>query len=251
MKKSKMTLHPDFRIGEISERLFGAFLEPIGSMVNGSMYNPKHPAADDQGFRKDFYEALKKTGLPAVRLPGGNFVSGWQWKDSIGSMEQRKTHLDTAWFQVIPNDVGHDEYLQWAEKAGAEGVSLQCEVSCDRYDIPQYAIDDMNQYGGFTDVQTIQAAAALNEEEGELNVFVINGDSEETQELELDVRGFDGWQFMEHVEMSAEKPTDADTYEHPDAILPRVNGGTMPEGGFVKAILEKESWNVLRFRKLR
>ena len=67
MKKASMTLHPDFRIGEISGRLFSAFLEPIGSMVNGSMYNPKHPAADEQGMRKDFYEALKESGLQIGR----------------------------------------------------------------------------------------------------------------------------------------------------------------------------------------
>ena len=87
MKKARMTVHPSYRIGEISPRLFGAFLEPIGSMVNGSMYNPKHPCADAQGFRQDFYAALRDAGLPCVRLPGGNFVSGWQWKDSIGPMQ--------------------------------------------------------------------------------------------------------------------------------------------------------------------
>ncbi len=98
--------------------------------------------------------------------------------------------------------------------ACARGVSLACEVSCACYDVPQYAIDDMNQYGGFTDVQTIQAAAALNEEAGELNIFVINGDPAEAQELELDVRAFEGWRFTEHVEMSAANPADANTYEH-------------------------------------
>ena len=141
MKKATMTIHPDFRIGAISGRLFGAFLEPIGSMVNGSMYNPKHPEADEQGLRKDFYSALKEAGLPAVRLPGGNFVSGWQWKDSIGPKAERKTHLDMAWFQYIPNDVGHDEYLQWAEKAGAEAIytvnlgtgTLQDAADCVEY----------------------------------------------------------------------------------------------------------------------
>ena len=121
-KQARITIHPDFPIGEISPRLFSAFLEPIGTMVNGTMYNPKHPTADEQGMRKDFLEAIAGTGLPAVRLPGGNFVSAWQWKDSIGPKEQRKTHLDMAWFQYIPNDVGHDEYLQWAEKAGAEAI---------------------------------------------------------------------------------------------------------------------------------
>ena len=84
MKKAKLTLHPSYKIGEISPRLFGAFLEPIGSMVNGSMYNPKHPTADDQGMRGDFIAGLKEAGLPCVRLPGGNFVSGWDWKQSIG-----------------------------------------------------------------------------------------------------------------------------------------------------------------------
>ncbi len=141
MKKCCITLHPDYQIGTISPRLFGAFLEPIGSMVNGSMYNPKHPSADELGMRRDFYMALKEAGLPAVRLPGGNFVSGWQWKDSIGPMHLRKTHLDMAWFQYIPNTVGHDEYLRWAEKAGVETIytvnlgtgTLQDAADCVEY----------------------------------------------------------------------------------------------------------------------
>lgn len=141
MKKAKLTLHPSYRIGEISPRLFGAFLEPIGSMVNGSMYNPKHPTADNQGMRQDFINALKNAGLPCVRLPGGNFVSGWDWKQSIGPMEQRKTALDMAWFQYVPNDVGHDEYLQWAEHVGAEAmytVNLGTGTLRDAADIVEY-----------------------------------------------------------------------------------------------------------------
>ena len=42
-KKAKLTIHPAFRIGAISKRLYGAFLEPIGNMVNGTMYNPSTP----------------------------------------------------------------------------------------------------------------------------------------------------------------------------------------------------------------
>ena len=117
---AKITVHPLFTIGEISPRLFSTFLEPIGSMVNGTMYNPKHPTADEQGFRTDVIDALKATKMPACRLPGGNFVSGWDWKNSIGPKENRKVALDPAWYQYIPNDVGHDEYLQWAEKIGTE-----------------------------------------------------------------------------------------------------------------------------------
>ena len=47
-KAAKITVHPSFEIGEISERMFSAFLEPIGTMVNGTMFNPKHPTADEQ-----------------------------------------------------------------------------------------------------------------------------------------------------------------------------------------------------------
>lgn len=119
-KTARIHVHPRFRIGEISPRLYGAFLEPIGTMVNGSMYNPKHPTADARGFRHDFINALKATGIPTVRLPGGNFVSGWEWKDSIGPVEQRKTQLDTAWYQYYTNEIGHDEYLQWTHLIGAE-----------------------------------------------------------------------------------------------------------------------------------
>ena len=146
-KNAKITVHPSFKIGEISPRLFSTFLEPIGTMVNGTMYNPKHPTADEQGFRTDFINALKDTAMPAVRLPGGNFVSAWQWKDSIGPKDQRKVHLDPAWYQYIPNDVGHDEYLQWAEKVNTEPmytVNLGTGTMQDAMDIVEYT----NHEGG-------------------------------------------------------------------------------------------------------
>jgi len=146
-RRARITIHPDFPIGDISPRLFSAFLEPIGTMVNGTMYNPKHPTADEQGFRTDFIKALAATGLPAVRLPGGNFVSAWQWKDSIGPKEQRKVHLDPAWYQYITNEVGHDEYLQWAEKVGTAPlytVNLGTGTMQDAMDIVEYT----NHEGG-------------------------------------------------------------------------------------------------------
>ena len=50
-RKAKISLHPSYVKGDISPRLFGAFLEPIGNMVIGSMWKPDHPTADDKGFR--------------------------------------------------------------------------------------------------------------------------------------------------------------------------------------------------------
>ena len=120
MQKAKITIHPDYRIGEIDRRLFGAFLEPIGSWIYGSIWNPRHPLADDMGFRRDILEMTKELGIPAIRMPGGNFTSGWEWKDSIGPKEERRTHLDLAWRQYETNEIGHDEYLEWARRVNTE-----------------------------------------------------------------------------------------------------------------------------------
>ena len=136
------------------------------------------------------------------------------------------------------------QMIRWAK-----GDALRCEVRCERYDVPGYAIDDMNQYGGFTGVQTIQAAAALNEAAGEMTVFVINADAEADQELTLDVRGFEGWRFAEHIEMYTNDPEARNTWDHPDRILPKRNADTKAEKGILTALLKKESWNVLRFEK--
>ena len=120
-KNAKVTIHPSFEIGEISGRLFGGFLEPSprGS-VHGMVYNPTLEDVDEQGFRKGLIDALKDAKIPCVRLPGGNFISCWDWKDTIGPKEERKVRLDLAWRWQVPVDIGHDEYLQWSEKVGFE-----------------------------------------------------------------------------------------------------------------------------------
>jgi alpha-N-arabinofuranosidase len=146
-KKATVTVHPAYEIGEIDKRIYSAFLEPIGSMVFGSMYNPNHPTADKHGLRKDFIDAVKNAGLPAVRLPGGNFCSGWDWKDSIGPLDKRKTHLDLAWFQYYDNKVGHDEYLRWAENAGVDPLYTVNMGTADINDAV-YLVEYTNHEGG-------------------------------------------------------------------------------------------------------
>ena len=129
----------------------------------------------------------------------------------------------------------------------AKGVSLICPVECEKYGVPGYAIDDMNQYGGFEDVDYIQAAAAYDEEKQELNVFVINADLEEAQELTLDLRAFRGYEQKEQIEMHADNPQAVNTFEHPDVLLPRSVKENLLDGGMLTAKLEKASWNVFRF----
>ena len=127
------------------------------------------------------------------------------------------------------------------------GVSLQPVVDCATFDVEGYAIDDMNQYGGFERVPCIQSAAALDEAAGEMTVFVINADAEERHELSLDMAAFAGWEFREHSALYSEDPDAYNDYEHPEAIVPRTVGETACENGCVRAVLQPLSWNVFRF----
>ncbi len=96
MKKAKIILDKDFTIGEIDERIYGSFIEHLGRAVYGGIYEPGHPEADELGFRRDVIRLVKKLNIPIVRYPGGNFVSGFHWEDSVGPRQNRPKRLDLA-----------------------------------------------------------------------------------------------------------------------------------------------------------
>ena len=109
-----------FPIGQIDPKLYGSFVEHLGRAVYGGMYEPGHPAADEDGFRTDVMELVKKLGVTLVRYPGGNFVSGYDWEDGIGDKASRPRRLDLAWSTLEPNQVGVGEFQAWAARVGAE-----------------------------------------------------------------------------------------------------------------------------------
>lgn len=120
MKKATMIMDRDFAIGKIDPRIYGSFIEHLGRAVYGGIYEPGHPTADENGFRRDVIDMVRKLGVPVVRYPGGNFVSGFNWEDSIGPREQRPKRLDLAWFTTETNEVGLHEFVDWAKKADTE-----------------------------------------------------------------------------------------------------------------------------------
>ncbi len=113
-------IDPDRKIGEVAPNIYGAFVEPIRTVVYGSIYDPKSPFADENGFRKDFLQLVKELRIPVVRWPGGNYVSGYNWEDGIGPKEQRPARLDLAWNQIEKNQMGTDEYAKLCNLIGAE-----------------------------------------------------------------------------------------------------------------------------------
>ena len=120
MKQAKMILDKDYAIARIDPRIYGSFIEHLGRAVYGGIYEPDHPTADAEGFREDVIAMVRKLGVPVVRYPGGNFVSGFNWEDSIGPRDQRPARLDLAWFTTETNEVGLHEFAHWARKAGSE-----------------------------------------------------------------------------------------------------------------------------------
>ena len=154
MKKASMTLDKSYRVGRVDPRMYGSFIEHLGRAVYGGIYEPGHPMADEQGFRKDVLDKVREIGVPVVRYPGGNFVSGFNWEDSVGPKDQRPKRLDLAWFTTETNAVGMHEFAEWAKKAGSEvmyAINLGTRGPENARDVVEYA----NHKGGskFSDMR--------------------------------------------------------------------------------------------------
>ncbi|MES1255725.1 MAG: alpha-N-arabinofuranosidase [Acidobacteriota bacterium] len=78
------------------------------------------PADNLYGYRKDLIEEMKKIGPTMFRWPGGNMVSAWDWRDSIGDPDKRAPRLNPAWDEVQQNDLGIDEYMVLNRLLGME-----------------------------------------------------------------------------------------------------------------------------------
>ncbi len=115
-------LDKDFIIDRVDERLFGSFVEHLGRAIYGGIYDPEHPTADGNGFRQDVLEMVKRLSVSVVRYPGGNFVSGFNWEDSIGPQEHRPTRLDLAWLTTETNEFGLHEFYQWTKQINSEMI---------------------------------------------------------------------------------------------------------------------------------
>ena len=119
LRNVKMVLDKAYRIGSIDPRIYGSFIEHLGRAVYGGIYQPGHPSADENGFRRDVLDLVRELDVPIIRYPGGNFVSGFDWEDSVGPVGDRPHRLDLAWKSLETNEIGLNEFSEWAKKAGS------------------------------------------------------------------------------------------------------------------------------------
>ncbi len=146
---AKIKLSKERTIGEIDNRIYGSFIEHLGRAVYGGVYEPDHATADDMGFRKDVMDAVKKLQVPIVRYPGGNFVSGYHWEDGTGDKAKRPKKMELAWASVEPNEVGIDEFQEWAKRVGSEvmmAVNLGTRGPEDARNLVEYCNSNTDTY---------------------------------------------------------------------------------------------------------
>ncbi|MFF2507741.1 alpha-N-arabinofuranosidase [Streptomyces sp. NPDC058067] len=144
MRTARFTLDPAFNVGEVNPRLFGSFVEHLGRCVYTGIYEPGHPSADEAGLRTDVLDLVRELGVTAIRYPGGNFVSGYKWEDSVGPVDERPRRLDLAWRSTETNRFGLSEYIAFLKKVGPQAepmmaVNLGTRSVAEALELQEYA----------------------------------------------------------------------------------------------------------------
>lgn len=174
--KARLILNKDFTVGEVDDRIYGSFIEHLGRAVYNGIYEPGHPTADDMGFRKDVMELVNKLNVPIVRYPGGNFVSGYKWEDGIGDRTKRPRRAELAWHTIETNEIGIDEFQEWAKRAGSrvmQAVNLGTRGPEEARDLLEYCnfpkgtyYSDLRRANGFEEPFDIKVWCLGNEMDG-------------------------------------------------------------------------------------
>jgi alpha-L-arabinofuranosidase len=128
-------------IAPIDRNLFGSFLEHLGRAIYEGIYDPGSKLSDSDGFRKDVMDEVKHLGVPIIRYPGGNFVSGYNWLDGVGPKKDRPMVLDKAWNSLNSNQFGTNEFLAWCKEVGTEplmGLNLGTGTPEQAADLVEY-----------------------------------------------------------------------------------------------------------------
>lgn len=78
------------------------------------------PSNNLKGMRADVVKLLRELNAPLYRWPGGNFVSGYEWRDGLGDPDKRPTRLNPAWMGIEPNDFGLHEFIDFCKVINTE-----------------------------------------------------------------------------------------------------------------------------------
>ncbi|MBN2420615.1 MAG: alpha-N-arabinofuranosidase, partial [Deltaproteobacteria bacterium] len=108
----------DFKAAEDTDKAIFQIEVQEGDVFVGAV--SLMPADNINGMRRDAITLLKELNSPLYRWPGGNFVSGYEWRDGIGDRDRRPPRKNPAWTGVEHNDFGTDEFIAFCREVNAE-----------------------------------------------------------------------------------------------------------------------------------
>lgn len=175
-----MIYDKNFTIGAVDDRMYSSFVEHLGRCVYDGLYQPGHPSADEYGFRQDVKDIIRELGVSGIRYPGGNFVSGYHWRDGIGPKKDRPVRKDMAWNVRETNEVGTNEFLRFAGDCGAQvymTVNLGTGTPSEAAELVEYcnvesgtAVSDLRREHGVPHAYGIGLWYLGNEMDGEWQI---------------------------------------------------------------------------------
>ena len=176
MKKATIRTDRYFITGDVDKRIYGSFIEHLGRAVYEGIYQPGHPQADEKGFRRDTLALVKELNVPVVRYPGGNFVSGYRWEDTVGPADKRPARAELAWNVIETNEFGLNEYADWSKLSGSEimmAVNLGTRGVDDARNVLEYCnfpggtyYSDLRKQHGYAEPHNIKLWCLGNEMDG-------------------------------------------------------------------------------------
>jgi alpha-L-arabinofuranosidase len=163
-------------IAPLDRNLFGSFLEHLGRAIYDGIYDPGSKLSDANGFRKDVLNEIHQLGVPIIRYPGGNFVSGYNWLDGVGPKQNRPRVLDKAWNTIESNQFGTNEFLTWCKAVGTRplmGLNFGTGTADDAAALVEYCNvekgtkwSDLRRQHGVADPWKVQHWCLGNEMDG-------------------------------------------------------------------------------------
>jgi alpha-N-arabinofuranosidase len=183
---ARITLDNERVVGTISPLLFGGFAEHMGRCVYEGIYDPASPQADERGFRRDVMEALRQMRISILRYPGGNMLSGYNWRDGVGPKDQRPRQRELAWQSIETNQFGTNEFIEYCRATDMIpmlGVNLGTGTIADAAALVEYCnapagtrYADMRVAHGYREPHNVKYWCVGNEMDGPWQIGHLEAD---------------------------------------------------------------------------
>ncbi len=105
---------------QVSPLVYGQFIEHILNCIEGGIYDPQSPLADETGLRTDVVEKLAQMAPAVLRFPGGTIMCQYHWQDAVGPAEERKRRMNRIWGGELDPAFGTAEFISLCRRVGAE-----------------------------------------------------------------------------------------------------------------------------------